>query len=115
MHRDVHAGQVLLDEHRTWLLDWDLAAAGDPAVDLGNLVGTIRAKYPPARAEAAVEALLYGYLAGDTTGVPAGLAVHEAFTYLRLACKRARLHGPAAAGTVEDLLTRARLTLAAAS
>lgn len=115
VHRDVHAGQVLLDEQRTWLLDWDLAAAGDPAVDVGNLVGTIRAKYPPARAEAAVEALLDGYLAGDTTGVLGRLAVHEAFTYLRLACKRARLHGPAAAGTVEDLLTRARLTLAAAS
>jgi aminoglycoside phosphotransferase (APT) family kinase protein len=113
VHRDVHPRQVLVDGGRTWLLDWDLGAAGDPALDLGNLVAGLRARHPGRTAEPAVEAFLAGYAAGDTCDALARVGVHEAFTYVRLACKRARLHGPAAAGAVEDLLTRARLTLAA--
>ena len=113
VHRDVHPRQVLLDDRRTWLLDWDLGAGGDPALDLGNLVAGLRARYPVAVAAPAVDALLAGYAGGDTCAALERVGVHEAFSYLRLACKQARLHGPAAAGAVEDLLTRARLTLAA--
>ena len=112
LHRDLHPGQVLVAAGRTWLLDWDHAAVGDPALDLGNLVGTLRTKLPPAVAGAAVGALLAGYRPYDTTRAVDRLPAHEAFTYLRLACKRAR-RGAAAAGAVEDLLVRTMFTLTA--
>ena len=36
IHRDFHPGQLLDDDDRLHLLDFDLFAAGDPAVDVGN-------------------------------------------------------------------------------
>ena len=114
VHRDVHGRQVLVGPSRVWLLDWDLSAAGDPALDLGNLVGTMRARHPAALAEPAVRAVLDGYAVLDSTAALDRLAVHEAFTYLRLACKRARLQGRDAARQVEELLARGRRTLDAA-
>lgn len=114
VHRDTHGRQVLVGPSRVWLLDWDLSAAGDPALDLGNLVGTVRVRHPAELAEPAVHAVLAGYAAVDSTGAVDRVAVYEAFTYLRLACKHARLHGPAAAGTVDDLLARGRRVLDAA-
>ncbi len=36
-HRDLHEGQVLLDQSRTGLLDFDTLRLGDPCLDLGNL------------------------------------------------------------------------------
>ena len=110
VHRDVHPRQVLVGS-RVWLLDWDLAAGGDPALDLGNLVASVRTTHSDAVAGRTVDALLAGYAGGDTCDALARVAVHEAFTYVRLACKRARLGGASAAGAVEDLLGRARRVL----
>lgn len=90
VHRDVHARQLLLDGERVWLVDLDLVARGDGALDLGNLVGWLRARAGAGDAE--VGALLRGYAAAGDRGVLARVARHEAFTYLRLACKRLRLH-----------------------
>jgi hypothetical protein len=36
VHRDFYHDQVIVDGDRIWLLDLDLAAEGDPAVDAGN-------------------------------------------------------------------------------
>jgi len=36
-HRDMHEGQVLLDQGRTGFLDFDTMRMGDPCLDLGNL------------------------------------------------------------------------------
>ncbi len=38
LHRDLHPDQLHLDGRTTWLLDLDLAADGDPALDAGNMV-----------------------------------------------------------------------------
>ena len=38
IHRDFHPGQVLVDAQRLVLLDFDLYALGDPALDVGNFV-----------------------------------------------------------------------------
>lgn len=38
LHRDFHPDQVLIDGGRIWLLDLDLHARGDAAIDLGNFV-----------------------------------------------------------------------------
>ncbi|PTQ74591.1 aminoglycoside phosphotransferase family protein [Celeribacter persicus] len=36
IHRDFYPDQVLVAQRKIWLLDLDLAAMGDPAIDLGN-------------------------------------------------------------------------------
>lgn len=38
VHRDFHPGQVLIDGERLVLLDFDLYAVGDPALDVGNFI-----------------------------------------------------------------------------
>jgi aminoglycoside phosphotransferase (APT) family kinase protein len=38
VHRDFYPAHVLLDDHRLWLLDFDLYCAGDPSLDVGNFL-----------------------------------------------------------------------------
>lgn len=72
IHRDLHDGQLLLEagadgrftDNGVGLLDFDLMAAGDPALDLANLVEHLhlrRRQGVLADAGSAVEALLSGY------------------------------------------------------
>ena len=39
IHRDFYADQVLVDQSRLYLIDWDLYCEGDPALDMGNFLG----------------------------------------------------------------------------
>ena len=38
VHRDFYPDQVLVDEDRIWLVDLDLVALGNPAIDVGNFL-----------------------------------------------------------------------------
>ena len=38
LHRDFYPDQVLIDGSRVWIVDFDLAAVGDPALDVGNFI-----------------------------------------------------------------------------
>jgi aminoglycoside phosphotransferase (APT) family kinase protein len=38
IHRDFYFDQVIVDEARIWIVDLDLYACGDPAIDVGNFV-----------------------------------------------------------------------------
>jgi hypothetical protein len=42
IHRDFHPDQVLVDGERLYLLDFDLYAEGDPALDIGNFLGHMK-------------------------------------------------------------------------
>src|SRR5881296_2224309 len=41
IHRDFYADQVIVDGERLFLLDFDLYCEGDPALDIGNMLGHI--------------------------------------------------------------------------
>ncbi len=41
IHRDFYADQVLVDQSRLYLIDWDLYCEGDPALDIGNFLGHV--------------------------------------------------------------------------
>ncbi len=41
IHRDFYASQVIVDEARLWLIDFDLYCQGDPGLDAGNFIGHI--------------------------------------------------------------------------
>ena len=78
IHRDLHDGPFLLatdaagdfTDNGVGLLDFDLMAAGDPALDLANLVEHLllrRRQGVLADAESAVEALLTGHQPDEDT------------------------------------------------
>ena len=41
IHRDFYSSQVIIDQDRLWLLDFDLYCQGDPALDVGNFIGHV--------------------------------------------------------------------------
>lgn len=113
IHRDLHPRQLLLSGSRVWLLDWDLAAQGDPALDVGNFCAYLRARWPEATAEVAVTAFRAGYAPLAGPGVLARVGWFEAFAFLRLACKQFRMQGSAAEPAVTGLLAQAQRCMSA--
>ncbi|MCP3915348.1 MAG: phosphotransferase [bacterium] len=91
LHRDLHDGQLLTEDGRVYILDFDIAAAGDPALDLGNLTAHLQLRAlqgwcgaSQARAEECASALLEGY-ASTGSGFYGRLSWYQASTFLRLA------------------------------
>jgi aminoglycoside phosphotransferase (APT) family kinase protein len=41
IHRDFYSAQVIVDNPRLWLIDFDLYCQGDPGLDVGNFIGHI--------------------------------------------------------------------------
>ncbi|HVT44370.1 MAG TPA: aminoglycoside phosphotransferase family protein [Thermoanaerobaculia bacterium] len=87
IHRDFYADHILFDGDRTFLIDLDLAAQGDPALDIGNFVAhlteqSLRLFGDPDALSDRVEAIVTGYrrLAPD-----AGRESIEAYAALSLA------------------------------
>ncbi len=103
VHRDFHLRQLFDGEGRIWLIDWDLFAAGDPALDVGNFCVYLRTHLGDA-APAAVAAFLEGYAADGGEASIRRAAPYAAFTYLRLACKAARIGRPGWPAATRDLL-----------
>ncbi|RJK93754.1 phosphotransferase [Vallicoccus soli] len=88
LHRDLHDKQVLVDgEGAVGVLDFDLAAAGEAALDLANLLEHLalraaQGRCSPALAAACRAAVLDGYR--PDPGVLARLDAYAAATRLRL-------------------------------
>jgi len=110
-HRDFHDKQVLLERERGALIDLDLAAAGHPALDVGNLLAHVRLRalkgaplpwHPLARA-----------IAGEARrdrGLDGALGAWTASTLVRLALIYSRrLRRP---GLIAALLASAEAALA---
>jgi hypothetical protein len=110
VHRDFHLGQLFGDGDRVGVIDWDLVARGDPALDVGNFAVYLRVRAPEI-AGRGVDAFLAGYTARAGTGALARLPLYEALTCLRLACKRVRLKPPGWRDEVARLLGMARARL----
>jgi streptomycin 6-kinase len=113
LHRDLHPRQIIVDGGRAWLVDWDLTAAGDPALDVGNLLAWLETHLSQEEAGACRERFLAGY---EETGDAAALErvdAYRALTYMRLACKRFRRGADVATG-VAPMLDGAEAALAAA-
>jgi aminoglycoside phosphotransferase (APT) family kinase protein len=86
VHRDFYPDQVLAGADRCYLLDLDLCALGDPALDVGNFAAhlvehALRTWGEPGRAEAAMDAFVDRYL--ELAG-PGHRSAVEAYTTLSL-------------------------------
>lgn len=92
VHGDLHLAQVLVDDERTWMIDFDACCIADPAADLGNVLVFIRNKRRTIpNVSALCEAFLDEYFKTRPDDVLARVPTFEAITYLRRACKRVRL------------------------
>jgi tRNA A-37 threonylcarbamoyl transferase component Bud32 len=89
LHRDLHDKQLVVDDGLTvGMLDFDLAAIGEPALDLANLLvhlelRALQRRCSPARAAACAEALVEGY--APTPDVWSRVPCYALTTRLRLA------------------------------
>jgi len=89
IHRDFHLRQLFDDGRHITVLDWDDAATGDPAFDVGYFTAYLRTHHAAADAEAGIAAFRAGYGGDDV--VWARVPVYERFNYLRRAARRLRL------------------------
>src|SRR5699024_7011671 len=89
LHRDLHDKQILVDDTQVGLLDFDLAAAGDPALDLANLLvhldlRVLQGRSSRAQAQACAHAIRQAYDVRPEAG--ARIAAYQLTTRIRLAC-----------------------------
>jgi aminoglycoside phosphotransferase (APT) family kinase protein len=116
VHGDFSADQVVLAHERPVILDWDHAASGDPARDVGTFLARFDAQVSdgvltPAEAEEAGAALAEGY--GAAAGrLPEGIALQHARALLMLATEGFRIRHPNWPTRTAALLERAAALLA---
>jgi aminoglycoside phosphotransferase (APT) family kinase protein len=119
IHGDFYARQVLLAEPAVAVLDFDRAARGDPATDLGNFCAhlerdALSGRLAMEQVGPAQEALLSGYAENATRPRQAHLAACTAAGLLRLAPEPFRRHEPEWPELMEAILERAERILAPA-
>jgi len=102
LHRDFHLRQLFYLEEQVWLIDWDLFANGDPALDVGNFV--VYLKTHIVKCKPVIDAFLEGYCSFGSSTILERLPVYEGLAFLRLACKRFRLKGDHWKEKLEDML-----------
>ena len=109
IHRDAHPRQMFFDGPRVWIVDWDLYARGDAALDVANFAVYLRTHLARG-SDAAAADFVEAYL-GAGTDVSARLPRFIALTYVRLIAKHARLRRPGWHARVRVYLDRAERAL----
>jgi aminoglycoside phosphotransferase (APT) family kinase protein len=109
VHRDAHPRQMTLDGSRVWLVDWDLAARGDAALDVANFALYLRTRLAN-DGEGAAETFLAVYHA-HSSNMSERLGPFTACMALRLVCKTWRLRPPGWRARMTALLTLAERSL----
>jgi aminoglycoside phosphotransferase len=109
IHRDAHPRQMALDGRRVWLVDWDLAARGDAALDVANFALYLRTRLAH-DGHGAAEAFLAAYRAHGVD-VADRLGVFTACMALRLVSKTWRLRPPGWQARMRAFLTLAEQAL----
>jgi aminoglycoside phosphotransferase (APT) family kinase protein len=89
LHRDFHLRQLFDDGAHVTVLDWEDAAAGDPAFDVGYFTAYLRTHHGDAAAAGGIAAFRAGY--GGDDALWARVPVYERFNFLRRAARRWRL------------------------
>jgi hypothetical protein len=90
IHGDFSAQQILVDGDKVAFLDFDTAARGNPASDLGNFIAkleraVIHGKLSPDRLKLVHQALLDGYRAVTRGPIPGCVELHTAASLFRFA------------------------------
>jgi tRNA A-37 threonylcarbamoyl transferase component Bud32 len=92
IHGDLHMAQIHVAPERTWMIDFDACATGDPAADLGNVLVFLKEKKRTVpQVPRLVDAFLDEYFKSMPGEILMRVPLFEALTNLRRACKRLRL------------------------
>jgi aminoglycoside phosphotransferase (APT) family kinase protein len=88
LHRDFYFDQVIVDDARIWIVDLDLYACGDPAIDVGNFIAHLdelglRRHADPMAFDRHKAAFLTGYASASGPADPARVAVLKAVSLAR--------------------------------
>lgn len=109
IHRDAHARQMFLAAEQVTIVDWDLYARGDPALDVANFAVYVRTHLGRAGMSAEA-AFLDAYARLDET-VMLRVPAYTALTYLRLVSKAHRTRAGAWSARARTFLERAERAL----
>lgn len=115
IHGDFSADQVIVDDERCRFIDWDRAAAGDAAADLGSFAARLEMQFLDGTlareaADAAFAHLLQGY-AGERPVPMPDVELQTAAALLQLAGESFRRRLPDWPGHEDALLSRAEAML----
>ena len=86
IHRDFHLRQLFYRKSHVCLIDWDLFAKGDPALDVGNFLVYLKTHLSDEKLPS-IESFLEGYFTDASSEISKRVYLYKSFTYLRLACK----------------------------
>jgi aminoglycoside phosphotransferase (APT) family kinase protein len=104
LHRDFHLRQLFDDGEHVTVLDWDDAACGDPAFDVGYFTTYLKTHYEPAAADSGIASFRRGY--GGDRALWSRRPTYERFNHLRRACRRFRLRDEGWERELERMLAR---------
>ena len=104
LNRDLRPSNLIDDGVHVTLHDWDHAATGDPAFDVGDFIGHVRRRWPEDGAEAAIEAFRRGY--GGPHALWTRVPIYEQVHLLRAACRCFRMQASGWQDELESLLDR---------
>ena len=104
LHRDFHLRQLFDDGTHITVLDWDDAAFGDAAFDVGYFTTYLKTHHERAAAETGIAAFRDGY--GGDDALWSRVPVYERFNHLRRACRRFRLRDAGWERELERMLAR---------
>lgn len=91
IHGDFHMGQVHVGDGDTWIIDFDACCVADPAADIGNVLVFLKGKARKIpNAPLLADAFLDEYFRHMPSDILKRVALFEAITHLRRACKRLR-------------------------
>jgi aminoglycoside phosphotransferase (APT) family kinase protein len=115
IHRDFYFDQVIVDDARIWIVDLDLHACGDPAIDVGNFMAHLdelglRRHADPMVFDRHKAAFLTGYASASGPADPARVAVLQAVSLARHISLSMEL--PGRSHTTEPILFLATSALA---
>jgi aminoglycoside phosphotransferase (APT) family kinase protein len=114
IHRDFYFDQVIVDDARLWIVDLDLFACGDPAIDVGNFLAHLDEfglrRYTDHRAlDRQKTAFLSGYVSASGPADPDRIAVLQAISLARHISLSLEL--PGRCHTTDPLLSLAEAAL----
>ena len=110
IHRDFHLRKLLYAQGRAWLVDWDLFARGDAALDLGSFIAHLQLQLSSQHRHA-LGAFIDGYFENRPLMLLERVPLYAAFTYLKLACQRLAQRDARWEDQARDLLQRSETCL----
>jgi aminoglycoside phosphotransferase (APT) family kinase protein len=105
IHRNFHLHNLFYAQGRVWVVDWDLFAQGDPALDVGTFIVYLQTQLGERR-RSSIGAFIDGYFHERPLLLLERVPLYAALTYLRLASVCFRMKEPGWEDQFRDLLSR---------